>query len=1156
MANRFWVGGTATWDGTAGTKWATTSGGAGGAAVPTSADDVFFDGNSGTGTITLATGQSCLTLDFTGFTGTFAHNSNVELTVAGNLYRLSAGMTFSTTASGTTARIDFTSTSGTCLITTAGKSLCSMTFNGVGGTFQLQDALTTLATHTVTLTNGTLDTNGQTCSWGLFASANANTRVLTLGASQITLTGSNSVVWNVNNGSGADATALTLNAGTSTITVAGTTTGTSTNTFSGGGKTYNNVVINGPIRCAINYTSTFANLTINGVASTSCRYILALNQTVTGAFTCTGASSTQRPLILGAGTGSESTRRTITVGSVSFSNCDFQSIGISGVTATGTRLGDATNNSGITFDAPRTVYWRNTLGGNWSDNANWSLTSGGAGGADFPLPQDTVVFDANSLATAGQTVTADIIAMGLDVSFAASATSPTLALRSSAVIGNSLFGSLTLKSGMTITGSDEFYLRAASAKTITSAGVSFSQNFVIIAPFGSYSLVDALTVPTNLTFKVQFGTFDANGQNVTCGLFNGSGTKTRTITMGTGTWTLTGVGSVWNFGTTGSLTLTSTGSTLVVSDTSSAEKVLSMGGAGGAERLNILTINPGGTGPVRISNSTAITITTVNVTGPKTVTFSAAATYTITNLNITSSKSQPVTFLSSTPGTQYTLSVASGTVGSRFMSIFDCIGTGGATFVARESYGNNTTGWTIVPPRRSLKLASTRGSVYFPNNAGYVVASSANAGISASGSFSFMAWIRPAGYTATRQDWWGFAGSPINSSIGISSSGKWVLSDAVGVVNSTAPAIIGRMTPVVITWDSTNARGTLYVEGYTVYTRTGTPVAFADGVIVGGKFPAAALTPALGALGFESAVYGRAITAAEAMAWSQDGTAPDSDGLLASYGFSELSGSTVADGSGNGKTLTITSAPWTTDRPVTARVAASGRVSNLAVSAVAASGTITVTDYEFLAGKESTNTVTITDWTAMAAGTLDILGMIPVVEGVDFTAATSNEQTAINMAAGIDTAVGDSITAVVGTTITLSLPGENDGGSLTWDSGGVTLGSATFSGGFDATQVNFGATNTVFGAGTAIGANNDEAATNLAATINGAEGGVVTAAAVGPVVTVTYDSTGAIGNTWVTTESAANGGTTSGGLTFSGGTLEGGVDAVAGRNTASNRVQL
>ena len=51
-ANRYWVGGTATWDGTAGTKWSTTSGGAGDSAVPTNADDVYFDSASGPVTVT------------------------------------------------------------------------------------------------------------------------------------------------------------------------------------------------------------------------------------------------------------------------------------------------------------------------------------------------------------------------------------------------------------------------------------------------------------------------------------------------------------------------------------------------------------------------------------------------------------------------------------------------------------------------------------------------------------------------------------------------------------------------------------------------------------------------------------------------------------------------------------------------------------------------------------------------------------------------------------------------------------------------------------------------------------------------------------------------------------------------------------------------
>lgn len=45
MANRYWIGGTGNWENTA--KWSTTSGGSGGASVPTSSDDVFIDANSG-----------------------------------------------------------------------------------------------------------------------------------------------------------------------------------------------------------------------------------------------------------------------------------------------------------------------------------------------------------------------------------------------------------------------------------------------------------------------------------------------------------------------------------------------------------------------------------------------------------------------------------------------------------------------------------------------------------------------------------------------------------------------------------------------------------------------------------------------------------------------------------------------------------------------------------------------------------------------------------------------------------------------------------------------------------------------------------------------------------------------------------------------------
>ena len=83
---RYWVGGTANWDATAGTKWATTSGGVGGASVPTSADDVYFDAASGAVTCTVAATSVCRALDFTGFTGTFAGTSPFDNTFKVSLY--------------------------------------------------------------------------------------------------------------------------------------------------------------------------------------------------------------------------------------------------------------------------------------------------------------------------------------------------------------------------------------------------------------------------------------------------------------------------------------------------------------------------------------------------------------------------------------------------------------------------------------------------------------------------------------------------------------------------------------------------------------------------------------------------------------------------------------------------------------------------------------------------------------------------------------------------------------------------------------------------------------------------------------------------------------------------------------------------------------
>jgi hypothetical protein len=177
MANRYWVGGTANWDGTAGTKWASTSGGAGGQAVPTSADDVFFDAAS-TGACAISAGNTgAKSINCTGFTGTLSGSG--AITVSGSV-TLSSGMSYSNTSQMT---INATGT-----LTTAGKSLGAIVINVPGGTVTLGDALTVTGFNGITLTAGTFDLAGFNVNTRSFNSSNSNTRAIAFGSSSISLT--------------------------------------------------------------------------------------------------------------------------------------------------------------------------------------------------------------------------------------------------------------------------------------------------------------------------------------------------------------------------------------------------------------------------------------------------------------------------------------------------------------------------------------------------------------------------------------------------------------------------------------------------------------------------------------------------------------------------------------------------------------------------------------------------------------------------------------------------------------------------------------------------------------------------------------------------------------------------------------------------------
>ncbi len=130
MALRYWVGGTNTWNATAGTKWSATSGGAGGASVPTTADDVFFDANSGNAAtvVTLGINTSVLSINFTGYVGTFTFGGSI--TVSGTV-TLGTGTTYTTSGAVTTYSLNASATGMT--LVSNGKIL-PVNFSTNGGT--------------------------------------------------------------------------------------------------------------------------------------------------------------------------------------------------------------------------------------------------------------------------------------------------------------------------------------------------------------------------------------------------------------------------------------------------------------------------------------------------------------------------------------------------------------------------------------------------------------------------------------------------------------------------------------------------------------------------------------------------------------------------------------------------------------------------------------------------------------------------------------------------------------------------------------------------------------------------------------------------------------------------------------------------------------
>lgn len=410
----YWVGGTGDWNDSA--HWSFTSGGAGGACVPTGADNVYFDANSFTGAGDVVSinveNALCRNMDWTGSTGTpvFAGDKANNLRVYGSLrfitdmiLEFEGNAYFESSASGNTI------TTGNLLFNQ------NVYFNGSGGAWSLNDSLK--VEREISLVSGFLTTNNQTVVCERFRSTSLFQRQLLMGESHF-------IMRQLDLSNGGVRTCefwlqsenLIIDSGTSWIefTQFGylRTDGTGTVnyyevTFNWYGSTRND-----PNTTVYVHDMTFFQdgtfqdgFTIGTLTlEPGFEYFLASWETFT--INNLNAVGTCNTLIY---IHSITDNQEAYIDSPKDQTVEYVILrdvhNISGETLTADNSVDSKNNQNWTINslAPRTLYWVGGAG-NWSDQAHWSLSSGGPGGECIPTPIDDVFFDENSFDQPNQLV--------------------------------------------------------------------------------------------------------------------------------------------------------------------------------------------------------------------------------------------------------------------------------------------------------------------------------------------------------------------------------------------------------------------------------------------------------------------------------------------------------------------------------------------------------------------------------------------------------------------------------------------------------------------------------------------------------------------------------------------------------------------------------
>lgn len=549
--NYYWIGGSGDWSDIS--HWATSSGGSiTHLTTPSAGDRVFFDANSFTGTnqeVTISGNIAfALDLSFVGvqFTPRLLAGTNTTLQIHGSL-QLASDMVFDFLGN-----VEFAGSGNVFSIDFAGHDAGSNLIFSGDGTWNIAGNVN--VSNTIEFNSGTLNLNNSRILCEYFHSNTSNQRILNFSNSEIRIFGRTNDPYFL--GSQFNSYSIEIN------TTNWESTSENSHIFlendyakiwliGSGNPVFGSITANNPTgNFGIIHYQQFPNQQITIVGNLEIRNNgqLYTNLEISGDIILAPAKRYEfqsgkdfrlRSIRASADCGNIISVRASASGEVArifstenytisfVSLQDMSHQGMTGTVNNGLNLG---NNPGwvINEKATETLYW---VGNNevWSNPANWSFASGGAGSGCIPTIVDNVVFDDNSFQNNNQLVQVDIDnASCRDMTWSGIRTG--CGISGTAQLNIFVSGSVVFSNVMINQFEGDFhFIGTGMSKTIRSNGIRFMGNIHFDNRDAGWVLQDDIYVQKNFYFDS--GLLDFNGVTADLHQFISEGSNLRTLLL-------------------------------------------------------------------------------------------------------------------------------------------------------------------------------------------------------------------------------------------------------------------------------------------------------------------------------------------------------------------------------------------------------------------------------------------------------------------------------------------------------------------------------------------------------------------------------------------------------------------------------------------------